>query len=65
MEHTITLNFTTDSKLTESQMDNLISMLSLQVEEPQDLEGNEEEWKAGEISFRATDRQSGRFITRN
>jgi hypothetical protein len=50
--------------MTESQMDNLISMISLQIEEPQDLNSNEEEWTAREISFHKTDRQAGRFIAR-
>lgn len=64
MKHTITVEFKTDAPLTERQMDNLISILALQLEEPQDLEGNEEEWEAREISFGQTDRQAGRFITR-
>jgi hypothetical protein len=64
MKHTITIEFTTDSRLTESQMDNLISMLSLQVEEPQDLDGESEDWRGREISFRRTDRHAGRFFTR-
>lgn len=64
MKHTITIEFTTDSRLTENQMDNLISILALQLEEPQDLEGNEEEWTAREISFGKTDRNAGQFITR-
>ena len=64
MRHTITIEFTTDSRLTENQMDNLISILALQLEEPQDLEGNEEDWRAGEISFGNTDRNAGRFFTR-
>jgi hypothetical protein len=64
MQHTITIKFTTDSRLTEEQMDNLISILALQLEEPQDLQGNEEEWTAREISFHKTDRQAGRFTTR-
>ena len=64
MKHTITIEFTTDSRLTENQMDNLISILALQLEEPQDLEGNEEDWRAGEISFGKTDRNAGRFFTR-
>jgi hypothetical protein len=63
-KHIITVEFNTDSKMTESQMDNLISMISLQIEEPQDLNGNEEEWTAREISFHKTDRQAGRFTTR-
>jgi hypothetical protein len=64
MQHTITIKFTTDSRLTKAQMDNLISMLALQIEEPQDLQGNEEEWRGGEISFNQTDCHAGRFITR-
>jgi hypothetical protein len=63
MKHTITIEFTTDSRLTEAQMDNLISMLALQLDEPQDLEGNQEEWTARSTSFAKTDRQAGRFIT--
>ena len=65
MKHTINLSFTTDSQLTENQMDNLISMLALQIEEPQDLEGDEEEWQGRDINFSTTDRQLGRFIVRN
>jgi hypothetical protein len=64
MKHTITLQFNTDSPLNEAQMNNLISMLALQLEEPQDLEGNKEDWTAQEISFGKTDRQAGRFIAR-
>ena len=64
MKHTITVEFKTDAPLTERQMNNLISILALQLEEPQDLEGNEEEWEAREISFSQTDRHAGRFITR-
>ena len=64
MKHTIILQFNTDSPLNEAQMDNLISMLALQLEEPQDLEGNKEDWTAQEISFGKTDRQAGRFIAR-
>jgi hypothetical protein len=64
MRHTITIEFKTDTPLTEREMDNLISILALQLEEPQDLEGNEEEWQAREISFANTDRNAGRFFTR-
>jgi hypothetical protein len=64
-QHTITIQFKTDTALTEKQMDNLISILALQIEEPQDLQGNEEEWTAQEISFGKTDVKAGRFITRN
>jgi hypothetical protein len=54
MKHTITVQFKTDSRLTEKQMDNLISMIALQLDEPQDLDGNDEEWRAGDISFHWT-----------
>ena len=49
MIHTIKVTFTTDQPLTSEQMDTLLSMISLQIEEPQDLEGNEEEWTANDI----------------
>lgn len=64
MRHTIVLEFTTETPLTEKEMDNLISMLSLQLEEPQDLEGNPEEWKSTFISFAKTDRKTGGFVSR-
>jgi hypothetical protein len=50
MKHSITVQFTTDSPLTEQEMNNLISIIALQVEEPQDLEGNDEAWTAREIT---------------
>ena len=50
MKHSITVQFTTDSPLTEQEMNNLISMIALQVQEPQDLDGNEEAWTAREIT---------------
>jgi hypothetical protein len=64
-KHTITIEFQTDTQMTEAQMDNLISMLCLQLEEPQDLEGNEEDWTAREISFGKTDSKAGRFTQRS
>lgn len=50
MKHSITVQFTTDSPLTEQEMNNLISMIVLQVQEPQDLDGNDETWTAREIT---------------
>jgi hypothetical protein len=50
MKHSIAIKFTTDSPLTEREMNNLISMIALQIEEPQDLEGNNESWTAREIT---------------
>ena len=50
MKHSITVQFTTDSPLTDDQMNNLISMIVLQIQEPQDLDGNDEAWTAREIT---------------
>ena len=50
MKHSITVQFTTDSPLTEQEMNNLISMIVLQIQEPQDLDGNDEAWTAREIT---------------
>ena len=50
MTHSIAIKFTTDSPLTEREMDNLISMIALQIQEPQDLDGNDETWTAREIT---------------
>jgi hypothetical protein len=49
MINTIKITFTTDKPLTGEQMDSLLSMISLQLEEPQDLQGNDEEWTATNI----------------
>lgn len=57
MEHTITIRFTTDSPLTEQEMNNLISIIALQVQEPQDLEGNDETWTAREITVEREGKQ--------
>jgi hypothetical protein len=63
MKHSITIQFKTDKELTQDQMNNLISMIALQVQEPQDLEGNDEAWVAREISFHWTDFHAGRVFT--
>jgi hypothetical protein len=50
MKHSIAVQFTTDSPLTDDQMNNLISMIVLQIQEPQDIDGNDEAWTAREIT---------------
>jgi hypothetical protein len=45
----VTIEFVTDRPLTESEIETLQAILGLQIEEPQDLQGNEEEWKANDI----------------
>jgi hypothetical protein len=49
IKHSISLEFETDRPLTEKEIDTLKSIIALQVEEPQDLEGNDEEWTASNI----------------
>ena len=49
IKHSISLEFETDRVLTEGEIDTLRSIIALQVEEPQDLEGNEETWSAQNI----------------
>ena len=63
MKHSITIQFKTDTELTQDQMNNLISMIALQVQEPQDLEGNDEAWLAKEIDFHYQDLNPGKFFT--
>jgi hypothetical protein len=63
MKHSITIKFKTDSELTEAQMNNLISIIALQVQEPQDLDGNDETWIAREISFHWTDFNAAKVFT--
>ena len=46
----ITIDFSTERALTGEELDTLKSILALQIEEPQDLEGNEEEWTASNIA---------------
>jgi hypothetical protein len=50
IKHSISLEFETDRVLTESEINTLRSIIALQVEEPQNLEGNDETWKAQNIS---------------
>lgn len=49
IKHSISLEFETERVLTENEIDTLRSIIALQVEEPQDLEGNEETWAAKNI----------------
>ena len=48
----IAIDFSSETALTEEQLDTLKSILALQIEEPQDLEGNEEEWTANNITVK-------------
>jgi hypothetical protein len=50
IKHSISLEFETNRVLTEAEIDTLRSIIALQVEEPQNLEGNDETWTAQNIS---------------
>lgn len=51
-DYRITIDFSSETALTEEQLDTLKSMLTLQIEEPQTLEGEDEEWTANEITVK-------------
>jgi hypothetical protein len=51
IKNAITIEFESDKVLTPAEIDNLKAALGLQIEEPQDLEGNEEEWAAKNITI--------------
>lgn len=46
----ITLDFFSDKALTAQEIETLKSVLALQIEEPQNLEGEDEEWTASNIA---------------
>ena len=45
------IHFSTDRELTEKELNQLISAIELQIEEPTDADGNDEQFKTGSISF--------------
>jgi hypothetical protein len=45
------IQFSTDRELTEAELNQLISAIELQIEEPTDADGNDEQFKTGSISF--------------
>lgn len=47
----ITLTFSTDRELTQNEIENLECALLLQVEEPQDLAGEEETWSGSNLTI--------------
>ena len=48
-KNSVTIEFVTNRPLTNQEIENLKAVLGLQIEEPQDLDGNDEEWTATEI----------------
>jgi len=50
VKNSVTIEFVTDRPLTEKEVETLNSIIALQIEEPQDLQGNDEEWTASDIT---------------
>lgn len=44
------VTFTSDKELTEEELSTLLSSIALQVQEPQNLEGEDEEWTSSNIT---------------
>jgi hypothetical protein len=49
IKNSVTIEFVTDRPLTEKEVETLNSIIALQIEEPQDLQGNDEEWTASDV----------------
>jgi hypothetical protein len=50
VKNSVTIEFVTDRPLTEGEVNQLKAILCLQIEEPQDFDGNDEEWTASDIT---------------
>ena len=44
------VTFTSDKELTQDELNALLSSIALQVQEPQNLEGEDEEWTSSNIT---------------
>jgi hypothetical protein len=47
----IGFTFSTDKELNESEFENLVNALLLQIEEPTDYDQNDEEYKTSQITY--------------
>ena len=50
IDYKVEVIFTSDKELTEKELEALLSMIELQVQEPQSLEGEDEEWTSSNIT---------------
>lgn len=50
IDYKVEVTFTSDKELTEKELDALLSLIALQVQEPQNLEGEDEEWTPSNIT---------------
>jgi hypothetical protein len=53
MKYTIEISFNADRELTQIELDQLIFALSVQIEEPVNAQGNDEEFTTSEITVKA------------
>jgi hypothetical protein len=44
------VTFTSDKELTQDELGALLSSIALQVQEPQDLQGQDEEWTSSNVT---------------
>lgn len=50
IDYKIEVTFTSNKELTPNELDALFSLIALQVQEPQNIEGEDEEWKPSNIT---------------
>ena len=50
IDYKVEVTFTSNTELTQEQLDTLLSTIALQVQEPQDIEGEDEEWTSSNIT---------------
>jgi hypothetical protein len=50
IDYKVEVTFTSDTELTQEQLDTLLSTIALQVQEPQNIEGEDEEWTPSNIT---------------
>jgi len=51
IDYKIEATFTSDKELTQDELVALLSSITLQIQEPQDLEGQDEEWTSSNITI--------------
>ena len=50
IDYKVEVTFTSDKELNQKELDALLSLIALQVQEPQNLEGEDEEWTSSNIT---------------
>jgi hypothetical protein len=63
IDYKIEATFTSDTELNEEQLSALLSSIALQIQEPQDLEGQDEEWKSSNITITGDKRWTSELET--